>query len=335
MAGLDFLELRHGRGALLACIGAAGAEGAAGGRVQRAGNVAGQHNTLVLSGGLGVRQRNGGHQALGIGVQGMIIDLPGICQLHHFTKVHDGDSVGNVTHNQKIVGNEQISKAHLILQFIKHIDDLCLDRNVQSGNRLVTDNELGIHGHGPGNADALTLTAGELMGIPVGMLGVQAHLAHQLQHPFFPLLLVGVHFVHVQGLGNDVGHGHTGVQRGIGILEHHCALLPVLQNVLLGFNFIAFKEDLTGGGLIQVQQGTAHGGLAAAGFAYKAQGFAPADGEGDIVHSLQRLGGKGAGGNIEILFQMLDFYKGISHWVRPPFPFLPSRSSSRRPGGSR
>ena len=265
----------------------------------------------------------------------MVVNFLCVRQLYHFTKIHNGDSVGNVTDHQKIVGDEQVGQAHLVLEFIKHIDDLGLDGNIQCGNRLVAHNKLGVHCHSPGNADALPLAAGELMGIPVGVLRVQAHLGHQLQHPLLPLLLGGVHLVYVQRLGDDVGDGHTGIQRGIGVLENHGAFLAVLQNVLLGYNLFAVEEYFTGGGLIQVQQRTPNGCLAAAAFAHQTQGLPPVDGEGHIVHSLQRLGGKGTGGDIEVLLQVLDFNKGISHWSFPPFPFLPSRSSSRLPDDRR
>ena len=212
MPGLDLLEFRHGGGALFFRVGAAGAEGATGGSVQGAGNVAGEDDALILSGGLGVRQRNGRHEALGIGMQGVVVNFLCVRQLYHFTKIHNGDSVGNVTDHQKIVGDEQVGQAHLVLEFIKHIDDLGLDGYVQGGHRLVADHKLRVHGHSPGNADALPLAAGELVGVAVGVLRVQAHLGHQLQHPLLPLLLGGVHLVYVQRLGNDIGDGHTRVQ---------------------------------------------------------------------------------------------------------------------------
>ena len=145
-------------------------------------------------------------------MEGMVVNFLCVRQLYHFTKIHNGDSVGNVTDHQKIMGDEQVGQAHLVLEFIKHIDDLGLDGHVQGGHRLVANHKLGVHCHSPGNADALPLAAGELMGIPVGVLRVQAHLGHQLQHPLLPLLLGGVHLVYVQRLGDDVGDGHTGIQ---------------------------------------------------------------------------------------------------------------------------
>ena len=184
------------------------------------------------------------------------------------------------------MGDEQVGQAHLVLEFVKHVDDLGLDGNVQGRNRLVTDHKLRVHGHGPGDADALPLAAGELMGVAVGVLGVKTHLGHQVQNFLRPLLFIGVHVVNIQRLSDDVRHGHPGVQGRIGVLKHHSRLFAVLQQILFGFDLFAVKENLAGGGFIQVQQGPPHGGFAAAGFTHQAQGLPPVDGEGHVVHGL-------------------------------------------------
>ena len=70
VAGLDLAEGGHLGGALLGGIGAAGAEGTAGGGVQGAGNIAGQDDTLVGAGDLGIGHGHSGQQRLGVGVHG-------------------------------------------------------------------------------------------------------------------------------------------------------------------------------------------------------------------------------------------------------------------------
>ncbi len=98
------------------------------------------------------------------------IQLVRIRDLDDFTQIHHGDTVRNVMHHEQIVGDEQIRDAQLVLQLLKHIDDLRLNRHIQRRNRLVADDELRVHRECPGNADALPLAAGELMRIPGGML---------------------------------------------------------------------------------------------------------------------------------------------------------------------
>ena len=65
------------------------------------------------------------------------------------------------------MGNEQISDPQLFLQILKSVDDLCLDGNIQRGNRLIADDKPGADRQRAGNTDALPLSAGKLMGITV------------------------------------------------------------------------------------------------------------------------------------------------------------------------
>ena len=53
----------------------------------------------------------------------------------------------------------------LLLELLKHIDDLGLDGDVQRGDGLVADDEVRVDRQGPGDADALALAAGKLVGV--------------------------------------------------------------------------------------------------------------------------------------------------------------------------
>ena len=65
----------------------------------------------------------------------------------------------------------------LLLQIVQQVDDLRLNGHVQRGNRLVADDELGVERQGACDADALALSAGELVRIAVAVIGLQAALA--------------------------------------------------------------------------------------------------------------------------------------------------------------
>ena len=60
-----------------------------------------------------------------------------------------------------------------LLQVVEQVDDAGLDRHVERRDRLVEDEQLGIERERARDADALPLTAGELVREPVGVLGVQ------------------------------------------------------------------------------------------------------------------------------------------------------------------
>ena len=57
----------------------------------------------------------------------------------------------------QIVGDEKIRQVALFLQGFQQVDDLCLNGDVQRGDRLIADDELGVQGQRTGNADTLAL----------------------------------------------------------------------------------------------------------------------------------------------------------------------------------
>jgi hypothetical protein len=59
------------------------------------------------------------------------------------------------------VGDEEIGDAELLLQPEQQLQDALLDNLVQRRGHLVADDELGLGGERPGNADALLLAAGQ------------------------------------------------------------------------------------------------------------------------------------------------------------------------------
>ena len=110
-------------------------------------------------------------------MDGILVQLIALRQLHQSAQIHDADAVGNVAHHGQVVGDEQIGQTQLLLHVLQHIDHLGLDGHVQGGDGLVAHDELRPHRQCPGNAHTLLLAAGELMGIAVGVLGVQPHHA--------------------------------------------------------------------------------------------------------------------------------------------------------------
>ena len=209
-------------------------------------------------------------------------------------------------HDRKVVGDEQVRQAVLVLQIFKHIDDLCLNGNIQRRDGLVADDKLRVHSQSAGDADALALAAGEFVRIAVGMLGVQAHTLQHFNNALPAVRLGGRKLVDVDGLAHDVAHRHAGVQAGIGVLEHDLHLAAVRQHVhgrlFAEFRLAAFVqhrgsvlvvqrhisavkqrfaviEDTAFRRLVQAQQRAARGGFSAAGFAHQPQCLALVDGE--------------------------------------------------------
>ena len=74
--------------------------------------------------------------------------------------------------DREVMGDKEVGEAKIILKVIKEVDDLRLDRDIEGRNWLITDDELWFKGKGPGDADPLALSPGELMWVAVVMLRI-------------------------------------------------------------------------------------------------------------------------------------------------------------------
>ena len=92
-------------------------------------------------------------------------------------------------YDREVMSNEEISRTELVLELLQQVQNLGLNGHIQSGNRLVADNQLGLKRKCTGNADTLTLAAGKLMRIAVNVLGVQSDNVEKLADTLNALLL--------------------------------------------------------------------------------------------------------------------------------------------------
>ena len=89
----------------------------------------------------------------------------------------------------QIMGNKKICQSIPVLKVHQQIQDLGLNGDVQSGHRLIADDQLGIKGQCSGNTDSLALPPAELMRIAVGVLRGHADLVEQFVHTHLSLML--------------------------------------------------------------------------------------------------------------------------------------------------
>ena len=98
-------------------------------------------------------------QRLRVGVHGLAVERRVLGELDDASQVHDGHAVGDVAHDGEVVGDEQVGEPELALQLLQQVDDLRPDGDVEGADGLVADDEVGLHGERPGDADALALAA--------------------------------------------------------------------------------------------------------------------------------------------------------------------------------
>ena len=126
----------------LLCIEAACVKPASFWRIDGTGDISLENNSFLFHGG--VRRRGGRQQGLGIGVQGAPIEFFTISELHDFTQVHDGHPVADVFYDAQVVGYEQVGQVELFLQILQKVENLCLNRYIQRGDRLIGNNQLWV-----------------------------------------------------------------------------------------------------------------------------------------------------------------------------------------------
>jgi len=204
-------------------------------------------------GGLGIGYGNGLQERLGVGMAGVGKEFLGGGQFHQPAQVHDRNAVADVADHRKIVRNEKIGQLVLFLEVLKEVDDLCLDRDIKGGERFVADDELGLEGKSPGNAEALALAAAEFMGIAAEVFRLQPDHLHQVPDPV-PAFAGASHAVDGQRFADDAACGLARIERGIGVLENDLHPSPEGQHGAAGQagQVLPGEKDFTGSRFFQL-----------------------------------------------------------------------------------
>ena len=301
---------------------AAGAEPAARRRVDRARHVALEADALATTAHrrlLHVGHR--GEQCLGVGVVRAAVDRLAVTDLHDLAEVHHGDLGAEVTHDGQVVGDEEERHVELALDVLEQVDDLRLDRDVERRDRLVRDEHLRVQRQRAGDADALALAAGELVGVAVVVLGVEAHDLQQLLDAREHLVLRD-DLVHLEGRTHDRADRVTRVQRGVGVLEDHLHVAAQRLHLLVGElgQVVALEHHRAAGRLVEPGDQATGRRLAAAGLADQAQRAALGHLEGDAVHGLHVADGAAydaRGAHREVHLEVVDRQHGRRVGVEP------------------
>ena len=113
-------------------------------------------------------------------------------------------------------------------KLVQEGEDLGLDRDVESGRRLVRDEELRTGAKGHRDQDPLPHAAGQLVGILAKALlrGGDADLFQDVEGSLPDLCLRPKRCVSPKDLRELSSHIHEGIQRGHRVLEDHADAFP-------------------------------------------------------------------------------------------------------------
>src|SRR5690606_30701819 len=88
-----------------------------------------------------------------------------------------------------IVGDEHVGEIEFALQAVEELEYALGDDLVECGGDLVADDELGLGGKRPGDADALLLAAGQFTGEAVDeLVGLELDHGEQIARALLDLL---------------------------------------------------------------------------------------------------------------------------------------------------
>src|SRR5947207_4362533 len=232
-------------------VRAARPEAASVGRVERAGHIALEDDALAARSG--PRHRYRGEQGLRVRVPRVGEQLALVRVFHDASQIHHRYACGDVLHDGEIVSDENVRQPEPLLEIGQEIDDLRLDRDVERGHWLVADDELRLRRERARDADALPLSAGELVRITLGVLRCQADELQQLGDTL--AMPAGRQAVQRKRLVEHLAHRHARVERRVRILKHDLQRAPAGAQLgwIEGEKIAVFEVDRTGGRLDQAQ----------------------------------------------------------------------------------
>ena len=146
------------------------------------------------------------------------------CKFHNLAEIHHGNAVAEILDDGQVVCDKQNGKPKVVAQVVKQVDHLCLNGHVQRRNRFVGDNQFRIENYRSRNADTLTLTAAEFVGVTSCVFRHQPDKVKHLVHLFVDVLFV-LNTTNNKPFGNDFPYRHTRIKRSDGILENHLHLV--------------------------------------------------------------------------------------------------------------
>src|SRR5262249_41733503 len=292
-------------------------EHAAGRRIHRA-----RHLTLdspVLAPFLDRRigDRHGLEQCPRVRMQRIAVQLITVGELDHLAKVHDRDTMAQVTDNAEIMGNEEVGEVELVAEIFEEIDDLCLDGHVERRDCLVANNKFGPQRERTCNTDALALSTAHFVGVAAGKLFRQAADVQQLMDTPFLRPPVRLDVMHADRFADDLANPHARVERAVRVLEDDLDTpAQTAQRFPVQVAEVeTVEQDFALRRAFELQDAAAGRGLAAARLADKAERLAAANIEADAVDGLDlgnRARNKRSLGDWEIFLEAADADEGVA-----------------------
>ena len=172
----------------------------------------------------------------------------------------------------------------LLAKLRQEIQHLRGDGDVERGNRLVANDELGARRESARDRDPLALSARQLRRKAAGDVGGQTDFRQQRTYPFLEIAAAR-EALDGERLGDLRAARHTGVERSLGILEHDLDVAAAPRELPAGESqpVLTLEEDVPSGRLFQPDYEAASRALSASGLPDETKSLASLDVERDAV----------------------------------------------------
>jgi hypothetical protein len=199
------------------CERASWVEWAAGRRIEDAWHLAGKRlpNGLLRS----LNPGNRGHKGNGVRMQGIIVKPANGGLLDNPAHIHHGDDVAGELDDGEVMCDEQVGEEKLLPEVFEEVEDLGLDGDVEGTDGFVADDEFRLEDQRAGNADTLSLAAGEFVWVAVYGIGRQTYFGED-SADVFREIGAGYFFVDLEWFADDAADGHSRIERAEWVLEN-------------------------------------------------------------------------------------------------------------------
>ena len=138
--------------------------------------------------------------------------------------------VAHEADDREIVGHENEGETIAPSKILEEVQDLCLDRNVEGGRRLIEQQEIRPDRQRAGDGGALPLASGEFVRQCALKIGIKTDVVEQAPD-LLPDPLTPVFSQEFETQADRRTDGEPRIERRIGILEHRLDAPPqILQS---------------------------------------------------------------------------------------------------------
>lgn len=132
------------------------------------------------------KTRHGIQQTAGVFMTRTFKDLFCRTILHYATAFHHHNTICHIAHHGKIMRNENHGQPHGTAQIVQQIQNLRLDRHIESRYGFIGQHKRGLRRNRARNRRTLPLSSRKLMRILMHPCGIKPDPPHQLRNSLLP-----------------------------------------------------------------------------------------------------------------------------------------------------